>query len=1392
MNSSTPIDPIPQLFQALRKILSTDELYPLICRLVATGHHEQALQLTHLLPNNYQRGNVQIKIASTYASNNQTRLACQLLDQVLNDANAPDFVETVFTGTSPELLAEVAAQYVLLGDTENASRCFDQAIQRAQTIEDGLWNGDHQLKIIAQLQAKVGLVEQALQVVQTKMWSNTNKDEPLAAIASSYLATGQLEQALQVAISINHGYIQAPVLAEVAIKYADVGQPDAATDVFKQVIEAIKRAGEGLADGSLQSLLWVVRKYLNAERYDKAFELIDLTEEINKLDKYSMTDTSLRYKIEALSELTSKAQSAGRREIALAALEQACKANQKISERGKLTKIDSQAKIALAYAAIGQYSTALREAETIYTIKGSDDITNELSQGTANTTIAEIALQAAMAGDLETSYKIVKKTKLQNKLQISIAELLADLAIQYKTLNKQSWASQFTASAIRIALQIDDGMVSTNPVSSLIEMIGIQERGTLFDPIAYDLQSTFSNQKRKVLISIVIKYVNAAYWKQSLQLVEIILKLDQANQLIYQGEQLYGLVKFDEAINCWQEARKIGKQFGDFELINSVSSYLEVGNLVRKNHAKLLKTLVEIHQIKTIQEPSEAIRIACISLTTPYYQTSDYSKGLEVGEQILNSSRQESDLHSLGLALLGVTYNMLGNSEKALTYMEQYQCCSNKSKDSLTNVVILNELGVAYLSLGNLEKAIVYLKQASKIAKKTSDELEISCLTSVAYAYVIQGNTSEAANIFVNLYFLLGFRSAVGITKAFLRNLSSNLLARRFELPSLNESISMKTEKNTAHFLLPINSGVGIMQSMSGKHHEAIQTFMKNLDFVGKIYSSGKWEQAIMAASSSSTHSADVYLVNSERATILAHLSTAFVNAGSLKEAISCLRQTIEVWNELLRNSIKNDNPKVLFFEKYASLYRLLQKILIEQGSVNAALEVAEEGRTRAFVDLLVKRTYLKQEVPDVNLKERLSIFTQQSLAQQQGMIHAVMTEAPSVEKIQTIAKQQNATIVEYSIIYKGDTDFRIPGWQTHRSTELLIWIIQPDGNIVFRQVDLEPLQQQGTSLADLVTIARKSIGVKDRAIERNISIYPEDFIEEEVNQSEQLKQLYQLLIQPIADLLPVNKVDRVIFIPQGVLFLVPFPALQDASGTYLIERHTLLTAPSIQVLDIARKQKQKHKGITFQEALVMGNPTMPIVSFKDGSASYQLEPLPGAEQEAEVVARLLQTQAVTGNQATKAVFLQKASNARVIHLATHGLLDNVEGLGSSIALAPSKSDNGLLTAQEILDLELSAELVVLSACNTGRGRISSDGIVGLSRSLILAGATSVLVSLWSVPDAPTSSLMSEFYQQLQIFSDKAQALRQAMLKTKEHHPNPRDWAAFTLIGESDSHPHHV
>ena len=479
--------------------------------------------------------------------------------------------------------------------------------------------------------------------------------------------------------------------------------------------------------------------------------------------------------------------------------------------------------------------------------------------------------------------------------------------------------------------------------------------------------------------------------------------------------------------------------------------------------------------------------------------------------------------------------------------------------------------------------------------------------------------------------------------------------------------------------------------------------------------------------------------------------NTLFIT-GNLQEAEKKLRSAIEIF-ESLRPGLA-DADKISIFDTQVFTYSLLQQILIAQDKYEAALEISEQGRARAFVELLA---------------ERLSPET---------TLGSAKSEPPSLEQIQQIASSQQATLVEYSII--PDEESLVQGKLRGEPSELFIWVIQPSGKVIFRQVDLKFLRQSQKTSADT------PLTPLDKLINTSRILQGPQLARGEAAR----KQLHQLLIEPIAEFLPTNPEARVIFIPQESLFLLPFAALQDASGQYLIEKHTILTAPAIQVLGLTHQQRQRLEAqhtepLRGEDVLVVGNPTMPTL--KLGETAKPLEPLPGSEEEALAIASLLNTKPLIGNQATKVEIVQQLPRMRVVHLATHGLLDDIKELGvpGAIALAPSENDQGFLTAGEILNLELNAELVVLSACHTGQGKVTGDGVLGLSRSLITSGVPSVIVSLWAVPDAPTALLMTEFYRHLSANPDKAQALRSAMLTTMKQYPQPINWAAFTLIGEA-------
>jgi CHAT domain-containing protein/tetratricopeptide (TPR) repeat protein len=539
----------------------------------------------------------------------------------------------------------------------------------------------------------------------------------------------------------------------------------------------------------------------------------------------------------------------------------------------------------------------------------------------------------------------------------------------------------------------------------------------------------------------------------------------------------------------------------------------------------------------------------------------------------------------------------------------------------------------------------------------------------------------------------------------------------------------------------------------------------------------------------------------------LAHLGEFPESEISLRDGINEVSQTWQFYG-------REDDASSPLFEDVTEAYRALQKALVGQGKLEEALEVAEKGRSRNLVDVLIRRFF--REGYDIQQSPYSGKMSSGGTVAERVFPVPYLT----VNEMKEVAKAQNATIVYYSIISNPKP----------QNSELYAWVIAPSGEITFRRQPFPSSIQ--TSIAEFVKDTRAGI-VATRSGESiqasGLTVQIGDFVRLQDHENDprlqpysvvainkntrmitlsdpvsdwrtsisidkvkevvasqaiahpNLQKLHQLLIAPIQDKLPTSPEEQVIFVPQDELSAVPFAALQDEAQKFLIEKHTISTAPALQVLELMNRRKQQVQGKA-SDILVVGNPSMPTVP----GQSRPLSPLPNSEKEAITIGQTWGVDPLIGQQANKADVLSKIAHARIIHLATHSVLNDKNGILSSIALAPSGNDNGLLNAQDIFKFstQLNAELVVMSACNTGQGSSSTDGIIGLSRSMIAIGVPSVIVSLWSVPDAPTADLMTEFHRQLKANPNKAQALRQAMLETMKTKPNPVDWSAFTLMGQ--------
>ncbi|MEH2145442.1 CHAT domain-containing tetratricopeptide repeat protein [Nostoc sp.] len=875
------------------------------------------------------------------------------------------------------------------------------------------------------------------------------------------------------------------------------------------------------------------------------------------------------------------------------------------------------------------------------------------------------------------------------------------------------------------------------------------------------------------------------------------------------GDLYYYQAKFAQAIAFYQQALVIRKEIEDRP--QEATTLNDIG-LSYSNLSQYPKALEYYQQalaiFKQIGDRS-GVSTTLNNIGGIYDSLGQYPKALDYYQQALAIFKQIGDRSGVGTTLnnIGFIYDSLGQYPKALNYYQQALAIRKQIGDKAGEGTTLNNIGGIYDSLGQYPKALEYYQQALAIRKQIGDRSGVgTTLNNIGLVYSSLGQYPKALDYYQQALAIrqqIGHRSGVGTTLNNIGGIYSRLGQYPKALDYYQQALAIRKQIGDRSGVGTTLNNIGGIYDSLGQYPKALEYYQQalairkqigdkagegtTLNNIGFIYDSlGQYPKALeyyqqaLAICKQISNRSGVgnslnnigFIYNSlgqypkaleyyqqalairkqigdkaGEGTTLNNIGFLDYNLKQYANAERNLLAAVEIW-ESLRPGL-TDESKISIFETQEVTYRNLQIALVAQQKTNQALEVAERGRAKAFIELLASR--LSPDLQQQNLESLQKKFI------------------INLEQIKQIARIQNASVVEYSIISDED---------------LYIWVVQPTGKVEFRSINLK--KSLNTSLANLVTSSRQSIGVRGRA---SIEVEP---VIDEVDQKKRSQQLHKLLIDPIADLLPKDPDSHVIFIPQGQLFLVPFPALQNANGKYLIEKHTILTAPAIQVLDLTHQQRLKPHPADLQAALVVGNPTMPKVTTKLGDLPQQLFSLPAAEGEANEIAKLFKTKAFTGKQAIKAKMLPKLSQARIIHLATHGLLDDFKGLGvpGAIALAPSGNgelNDGLLTADEILDLKLNADLVVLSACDTGRGEITGDGVIGLSRSLITAGTPSVIVSLWSVPDAPTAELMTEFYRNWRERKlDKAQALRQAMLKTMENHPNPKDWAAFTLIGEAE------
>lgn len=485
-------------------------------------------------------------------------------------------------------------------------------------------------------------------------------------------------------------------------------------------------------------------------------------------------------------------------------------------------------------------------------------------------------------------------------------------------------------------------------------------------------------------------------------------------------------------------------------------------------------------------------------------------------------------------------------------------------------------------------------------------------------------------------------------------------------------------------------------------------------------------------------------------------------------EAIPYYKKAI-VSIEASRSTLESEEFRSSFFENKRQTYSGIILAYIADKDWEQAFNYTERARSRAFLDILGSKVKLAQGpllAEELALQARMSALRAELAAQEEESEEDEEAADPKqlVRELEEAQKAYNDFLAKVRKENKEQASLMNVEPLSLKETQQLLdpGVTMLEYFVVRDRVLLWVVERDRIRFVSS-PVTRKELVTKVGALRESVFQLGET---EKFRASSQ--ELYKLLIEPA---LPHIRGKELLIIPHDVLHYLPFQALISAQGKYLIQDYPVYYLSSASLIQFTR-EKRRAGG---ERALVMGNPSL-------GDAAYNLR---FAEREAKEVAVVYPKSAVyLKEEASKPRAIASSPNFEMLHFAVHAEFNEEDPLSSALLLAAEGKEDGRLRVGEIFSLNLKADMVVLSACETGLGKISSgDEIIGLTRAFIYAGTPSVMTTLWKVNDRSSYELMREFYQHLKT-SKKSEALRQAQLKTMKEFPEPFYWAAYQLTGE--------
>ena len=463
------------------------------------------------------------------------------------------------------------------------------------------------------------------------------------------------------------------------------------------------------------------------------------------------------------------------------------------------------------------------------------------------------------------------------------------------------------------------------------------------------------------------------------------------------------------------------------------------------------------------------------------------------------------------------------------------------------------------------------------------------------------------------------------------------------------------------------------------------------------------------------------------------------------------LQEVVQYHEESLDNikgSSKGLNLSISLFETNSRTFHRLQDCLVNLGEYTHALLVAEQSRARTLGELMLTRKGWSLPLPP----------------------------SSPMQFDQVVATIANRT---HPVLYLSYTGARLLGWV----------FVPQDGDVQMNMFEV-PLSDDQFDGKSFDYHLRYSL--TEALVERSFEMYRG--IEYNDDSSNPVRNLYHLIAEPLIGILEkhtsYSDISKVAVISDSYTALLPYSSFLGPSNCFLGDTISFQLMPSLlsmSILDQLPSANVVHLPADAHSMCIAGNPSIP--QFTYNSEVWNLGKLPHAKWEAEWVSHIIKTTPILEEQATKSAILMRIQSAKVIHLATHGSASaGFMAFGAMVSVGSENvvdASSVLLYPEDVERLNISPALVVLSSCDSGRGTVKADGIQGMARAFILAGAQAVLTTLWRVPDESAAFFMQFFYQYMMDGMESTLALRKAILSIRcfAKYSQYIHWSGYQLTG---------